>query len=72
MFPNNQSQIPETSTNDYLGSSQTVLERMGGYPKYWLEGVGDLSERSVRKRAIAEKIQAKHRRPNLSLVTLSS
>ena len=55
MFPNDQSQIPETS-NDYLGSSQTVLERMGGYPKYWLEGSGDFSERSVRKKAIAEKI----------------
>jgi hypothetical protein len=41
-------------------SSQTVLERMGGYPKYFLEGSGDLSDRNVRKKIIAEKIRAKH------------
>ncbi|GBO54340.1 hypothetical protein APA_2288 [Pseudanabaena sp. lw0831] len=41
-------------------STKTVLERMGGYPKHFLEGSGDLSERSVRKKIIAEKIRAKH------------
>jgi len=41
-------------------ASQTVLERMGGYPKHFLEGSGDLSDRSVRKTIIAEKIRAKH------------
>ncbi|BBC26435.1 hypothetical protein [Pseudanabaena sp. ABRG5-3] len=41
-------------------SSQTVLERMGGYPKHFLEGSGDLSDRNVRKKIIAEKIRAKY------------
>ncbi|WP_055076359.1 hypothetical protein [Pseudanabaena sp. 'Roaring Creek'] len=41
-------------------SSKTVLERMGGYPQYFLEGSGDLSDRNVRKKIIAEKIRAKH------------
>ncbi len=55
------SNIPiEISASNCLDSSQTVIERMGGYPKYWLEGSGDLSERSVRKNAIADKIQTKH------------
>jgi hypothetical protein len=33
---------------------------MGGYPKNFLEGSGDLSDRNVRKKIIAEKIKAKH------------
>jgi hypothetical protein len=33
---------------------------MGGYPKFLLEGSGDLSDRDVRKKAIADRIQAKH------------
>lgn len=45
---------------DSSNSSQTVLERMGGYPKNFLEGSGNLSDRSVRKQIIAEKIRAKH------------
>ncbi len=41
-------------------SSKTVLERMGGYPKHFLEGSGNLSDRNVRKKIIADKIRAKH------------
>lgn len=57
---------------DSQNSSQTVLERMGGYPKHFLEGSGDLSDRNVRKKIIAEKIQAKKQSSNLSLVIPNS
>jgi len=40
--------------------TQAVLEKMGGYPKFLLEGAGNLSDRDVRKKAIADKIKAKH------------
>ncbi|WP_204102855.1 MULTISPECIES: hypothetical protein [Spirulina sp. CCY15215] len=40
-----------------LKTSQTVLERMGGYPEYLLEGSGDLSDRDTRKQKIAEYLQ---------------
>ncbi|MBD2149201.1 hypothetical protein H6F44_03530 [Pseudanabaena sp. FACHB-1277] len=53
------SSIKKNSTSRQT-ASQTVLERMGGYPKHFLEGSGDLSDRSVRKKIIAEKIRAKH------------
>jgi hypothetical protein len=62
----------EISANDNVDLCQTVIERMGGYPKYWLEGTSDLSERSVRKKAIADKIQSKHQSPNKSLVIRNS
>lgn len=50
-----QKNIPTAPTQ-----TKTVLERMGGYPKHFLEGSGDLSDRNVRKRIVAEKIRAKH------------
>ncbi|AFW94464.1 hypothetical protein ANA_C11703 [Anabaena sp. 90] len=50
----------ETPVNNYPISAKTVLERMGGYPKFLLEGSGDLSDRDVRKKAIADRIQARH------------
>lgn len=50
----------QTNISSPSNSSKTVLERMGGYPKYFLEGSGDLSDRNVRKKIIAEKIRAKH------------
>ncbi len=50
----------EIETNNCPTKSQTVLERMGGYPKFLLEGSGNLSDRDVRKKAIADKIQARH------------
>jgi hypothetical protein len=50
----------ETEVNNYPNKPQTVLERMGGYPKFLLEGTGNLSDRDVRKKAIADKIQARH------------
>jgi hypothetical protein len=50
----------ETQANDYPSKPQTVLERMGGYPQFLLEGSGNLSDRDVRKKAIADKIQARH------------
>ena len=54
----------ETDINNYPNPAKTVLERMGGYPKFLLEGSGDLSDRDVRKKAIADKIQARHQRSN--------
>jgi len=50
----------ETQANDYSTKPQTVLERMGGYPQFLLEGPGNLSDRDVRKKVIADKIQARH------------
>ncbi|WP_222620602.1 MULTISPECIES: hypothetical protein [Sphaerospermopsis] len=50
----------ETSVNNYQARPKTVLERMGGYPKFLLEGSGDLSDRDVRKKAISDIIQARH------------
>lgn len=50
----------ETSVNNYQAPPKTVLERMGGYPKFLLEGSGDLSDRDVRKKAISDIIQARH------------
>jgi hypothetical protein len=41
-------------------STQTILERMGGYPQHLLEGSGDLSDRDYRKKIIAEKIRKKY------------
>lgn len=52
--------IASLQTNNKPKSSQTVLERMGGYPKLFLEGSGNLSDRNVRKKIIADKIRAKH------------
>lgn len=43
----------ETQTNNCLTKPQTVIERMGGYPQFLLEGTGNLSDRDVRKKAIA-------------------
>jgi hypothetical protein len=51
----------ETQANNYPAKPQTVLERMGGYPKFLLEGAGNLSDRDVRKKIIADKIQARHK-----------
>jgi len=50
----------QTEVNNYPTKPQTVLERMGGYPKFLLEGTGNLSDRDVRKKLIADKIQARH------------
>jgi hypothetical protein len=44
----------------YQDSTQTILEQMGGYPRDFLEGSGDLSDRDRRKRIIAEKVKQKH------------
>jgi hypothetical protein len=50
----------QTEVNNYPTKPQIVLERMGGYPKFLLEGTGNLSDRDVRKKLIADKIQARH------------
>ncbi len=39
-----------------LQSRKTVLERMGGYPEYLLEGPSNLSDRDVRRKTIAQDI----------------
>ncbi|MDJ0728686.1 MAG: hypothetical protein QNJ33_01715 [Crocosphaera sp.] len=41
---------------------KTVIEKMGGYPKFLLEGSGNLSDREVRKKIIADKIKEKHKK----------
>ncbi|MDJ0730681.1 MAG: hypothetical protein QNJ33_11885 [Crocosphaera sp.] len=41
---------------------QTVIEKMGGYPKFLLEGSGNLSDRDIRKKIIANKIKDKHQK----------
>lgn len=40
---------------------RTVLDRMGGMPKYLLN-VGGLSDRNVRRRILSERIQARYGR----------
>ncbi|MGK7923818.1 MAG: hypothetical protein AB4290_00950 [Spirulina sp.] len=45
-----------------LQPSQTILERMGGYPKNLLEGSGDLSDRDTRKQKISEYLQQRHQK----------
>jgi len=47
---------------------KTILERMGGYPDCLLDEDDqdeNLSDRDVRKKIIAERIQAKYRKTNL-------
>ncbi|AFY33002.1 hypothetical protein [Calothrix sp. PCC 7507] len=39
-----------------LQSRKTVLERMGGYPEYLLNGPSDLSDRDVRRKLIGQDI----------------
>ncbi len=51
----------ETPVSNYQTPPKTVLERMGGYPKFLLEGSGDLSDRDVRKKAISDIIKARHK-----------
>jgi len=51
----------ETQVNNHPAKPQTVLERMGGCPQFLIEGSGNLSDRDVRKKAIADKIQARHK-----------
>lgn len=50
----------ESPLQNNTASSQTVLEKMGGYPKTLLESQGNLSDRDVRQQIIAEQIQKKH------------
>jgi hypothetical protein len=39
---------------------KTFLERRGGHPRHLLQGPGNLSDRDVRKRLIAEHVQQRH------------
>ncbi|MEA5512340.1 DUF2281 domain-containing protein [Crocosphaera sp. UHCC 0190] len=41
---------------------KTVIEKMGGYPKFLLEGRGNLSDRDVRKKIIGDIIKEKHQK----------
>ncbi|EAZ90350.1 hypothetical protein [Crocosphaera chwakensis] len=41
---------------------QTIIEKMGGYPEFLLEGSENLSDRDVRKKTIAKKIKEKHQK----------
>jgi hypothetical protein len=50
----------EPDVNYHSNSAQTVLEKMGGYPKFLLEGSGDLSDRDVRRQAISDIVRSRH------------
>ncbi|MFM6026897.1 MAG: hypothetical protein ACKPER_28900 [Dolichospermum sp.] len=50
----------ETPVSNYQTPPKTVLERMGGYPQFLLEGSGNLSDRDVRRKAISDIIKARH------------
>lgn len=50
--------IQPTKTEEKL----TVLERLGGVPKNLIKGGGNLSDREVRKKTIAQKIKQKYDR----------
>ncbi|MDJ0846293.1 hypothetical protein [Crocosphaera sp.] len=41
---------------------KTVIEKMGGCPKFFLESSGNLSDRDTRKKIIADKIKEKHQK----------
>ncbi|MBP0019797.1 MAG: hypothetical protein J7647_19870 [Cyanobacteria bacterium SBLK] len=45
-----------------LEPSQTILERMGGYPEHLLEGTGNLSDRDTRKQKISEYLQQRQKK----------
>ena len=45
-----------------LQPQQTFLERRGGHPKHLLHGFKNLSDRDVRKQAIAEYLQKRYER----------
>lgn len=45
-----------------LQPRKTVLERMGDRPQHFLSGPGNLSDRDVRKKLIAEHVQKRHER----------
>ena len=60
----------ETATVSVIEETprKTILERMGGYPDCLLDEDDqdeNLSDRDVRKKIIAERIQAKYRKTNL-------
>ena len=44
-----------------LQPRKTFLERRGGYPQHLLNGSGNLSDRDVRKKIIAEHIEQRHK-----------
>ncbi len=54
----------KSDIDHHLNSSQTVLEKMGGYPEFLLDGYGDLSDRDVRKQKIADIIRSRHQARN--------
>lgn len=44
-----------------LQPRKTFLERRGGHPQHLLNGSGNLSDRDVRKKNIAEHIEQRHK-----------
>jgi hypothetical protein len=50
----------KTDISHHSNLSKTVLEKMGGYPEFLLEGSGDLSDRDVRRQKISEIIRSRH------------
>ncbi len=56
---------PETMDNSVKTNKKqqkTVLEKIGGYPNFLLESSGNLSDRDIRKKIIADKIKEKHQK----------
>lgn len=51
----------QSETNGEIQSKQTVLERMGGMPKYMLSD-GGLSDRDTRRTILVERIQKRYQK----------
>ena len=53
--------LENRSNQNKIEERPTVLERLGGVPKTLIKGGGNLSDRDVRKKTIAEKIKQKRK-----------
>ncbi|MFP4133571.1 MAG: DUF2281 domain-containing protein [Halothece sp.] len=56
----NKSDDQKNSQSPKSEKNLTVLERLGGVPKNLIKGGGNLSDREVRKKTIAQKIKQKY------------
>ena len=55
-------ELIENSETTNKTQQKIVIEKMGGYPKFLLESSGNLSDRDIRKKIIADKIKEKHQK----------
>lgn len=59
-----QSKVESIENSETINKNQqkTVIEKMGGYPKFLLESSGNLSDRDIRQKIIANRIKEKHQK----------